>query len=109
LSFFSLNETYYQRAYGHLTYEGDLFFLPVKNETLFDMASVSKVVGTTSAIMMLYEEGKLSISDSIIKYIPEMNNNGKDKITIKNLLLHNAGLAPDYPFVPIDNFKGVTS
>jgi CubicO group peptidase (beta-lactamase class C family) len=46
-------------------------------DTLFDMASVSKVFATTSAIMKLYEEKRLSLNDSIVKYIPEMNNNGK--------------------------------
>ena len=62
------------------------------------MASVSKVVMTTSAIMRLYDEKRISLNDPVVKYIPEMNNNGKEQITIKNLLLHNAGLAPDYPF-----------
>jgi CubicO group peptidase (beta-lactamase class C family) len=40
----------------------------------------------------------LGLEDKLIKYIPEAHNNGKEDITIKNLLLHNAGLAPDYPF-----------
>lgn len=48
--------------------------------------------------MKLYEAGKLSLDDKLIKYVPQANNNGKDAITVRNLLLHNAGFAPDYPF-----------
>jgi CubicO group peptidase (beta-lactamase class C family) len=62
------------------------------------MASLTKVVVTTSAIMRLYEDGLIGLDDKLIKYIPEADNHSKDKITIKNLLLHNSGLAPDYPF-----------
>ena len=46
--------------------------------------------------MKLYEEGKLKLDDKLIDYIPKANNNGKGKIKIENLLLHNAGLQPDY-------------
>ena len=65
-------------------------------DTLFDMASVSKVISTTSCMMYLYENGKISLDDKLIKYVPEANNNGKDAITLRNLLLHNAGLPAFY-------------
>lgn len=65
---------------------------------MYDIASLSKVVGATSAAMKLYEMGLYDLDDPWIKWVPEGNNNGKDKITIRNLLLHNAGFAPDYPF-----------
>lgn len=48
--------------------------------------------------MKLYEEGLLNLDDKLIQYVPLADNNGKDQITIKNLLLHNAGLPADYPF-----------
>lgn len=64
--------------------------------TIFDLASVSKVISTTSCAMHLYETGQLSLDDLLIKYVPEANNKGKGNITIRNLLLHNAGLPPFY-------------
>ena len=48
--------------------------------------------------MKLYEEGLLNLDDKLIQYVPLADNNGKDQITIRNLLLHNAGLPADYPF-----------
>lgn len=83
---------------GSITYPGDKFFEPVTKDTLYDIASLTKVVAATSCVMKLYEQGLLSLDDQFIKYVPEANNNGKDKILIRNLMLHNAGLAPDYPF-----------
>jgi CubicO group peptidase (beta-lactamase class C family) len=64
---------------------------------MFDIASLSKVSATLSSIMRLYDEGKFNLSDPVIKIIPEYNNNNKNPTTIQNLLLHNAGLAPDHP------------
>ena len=48
--------------------------------------------------MRLYEDGLIGLDDLMVKYIPEGNNNGKEKITLRNLLLHNSGYAPDYPW-----------
>ena len=48
--------------------------------------------------MRLYEQGRLSLDDPMVKYVPEANNQGKDKITLRNLLLHNSGYPADYPF-----------
>lgn len=47
--------------------------------------------------MRLYDEGKFQLNDPVIKYIPQYNNHNKSATTIENLLLHNAGLAPDHP------------
>ena len=91
-------EVFYSSLFGSLTYQGDLFNQPVTNQTLYDIASLSKVVAATTCAMKLYEAGKLSLDDKLIKYVPQANNNGKDAITVRNLLLHNAGFAPDYPF-----------
>ncbi|MCB0751820.1 MAG: serine hydrolase, partial [Ignavibacteriae bacterium] len=78
-------------AFSHFNYDKN----SPKDQTnsIFDLASVTKVVGTTSAAMILIHEGKLNLDDKVIKYLPEFNNTGKDKITIRNLLLHNSGLA----------------
>lgn len=87
---------------GHLTFPNDKFDTPVEESTLYDMASVTKVMSTTSAIMVLYEQGLIKIDDHMVQYLPEANNHQKGFITIRNLLLHNAGLYPDYePFPEI--------
>jgi len=85
----------YQKAYGHLTYDKDAS--PTKIDTIFDLASLSKPVGCATSIMILADRGKLSITDPVVKYLPEFGNNGKEKITIEMLLLHRGGLIPDNP------------
>ena len=68
----------------------------MKSDTIFDMASCSKVVGTTSAIAWLYEHGMVRLEDKIVDILgPAYANNGKEEVTIKNCLLHNAGYNPD--------------
>ncbi len=64
----------------------------VNSETMFDLASLTKVVATTTAIMKLFDENALLLDDSVAKYIPEFGIHGKEKITLRNLLLHNSGL-----------------
>ncbi len=81
----------HEKAYGNYTY--DKSSPKMKLNTIFDLASVSKVVGTTTAAMMLIDKGELDLDDKVIKYLPEFNNHGKENITIRNLLLHNSGLA----------------
>eukprot|EP01032_Pedospumella_encystans_P014038 gene14038-16143_t len=64
--------------------------------TLFDMASVTKVVSTTSAVALLYQSGYLGLNDLVGDILgSEFNNGGKETITITNCLVHNAGFAPD--------------
>lgn len=86
----------YEKSYGSLTYDENSEKLGSYH--MFDLASVTKVVAATSAIMFLYENNKLGLDDYAGAYIPEMNNNGKEKITIRNLLLHNSGLKAWIPF-----------
>lgn len=81
----------HQEAYGHFTY--DLSSPEVSVNSIFDLASVSKVVGTTTAAMMLIDKGEMNLDDKVIKFLPEFNNNGKENITIRNLLVHNSGLS----------------
>jgi CubicO group peptidase (beta-lactamase class C family) len=90
------NGIIYDKAYGNFTYDENSTEL--KNHHLFDLASVTKVIATTSAIMVLYEQGRINLDDKVIKFIPEFDNNGKSGITIKNLLLHNSGLKAWIPF-----------
>ncbi len=85
------NKILFSKGFGNFTY--DKKSSGVTTKSIFDLASVSKVVGTTSAAMILVEQNKMSLDDKVIKYLPEFNNNGKDKVTVRNLLLHNSGLA----------------
>ena len=65
-------------------------------DTIFDLASLTKVVATTSSLMKLFEQGKFRLNDKITNYIPEFQG-GKSDITIRNLFTHFSGLAPDVP------------
>ena len=71
--------------------------VPFTNESLFDIASLTKVTATLSCIMHLVDSKKIAVDDLVTKYIPEYDNHGKGATKLRNLLLHNAGLLPDYP------------
>ncbi len=83
-------KTIFEKAYGNYTY--DINSPKVFPNTLYDLASLTKVVATTTAAMICYDRNLFSLDDKVVKYIPQFGVNGKDKITIKNLLLHNSGL-----------------
>ena len=80
----------FENAFGHFTY--DKTSPKVNINTIYDLASVTKVVATTTATMICYDRKLFSLDDKVVKYIPEFGVNGKENITIKNLLLHNSGL-----------------
>ena len=64
-------------------------------DTIFDVASLTKVVATTTAVMQLVEQGKILLSAPVADYWPEFGENGKQAITIRELLTHYSGLRPD--------------
>ena len=64
-------------------------------DTVFDLASLTKVIATTTAVMQLVEQGKVRMNDPVAKYLPEFAQNGKEDITVRQLLTHYSGLAPD--------------
>ena len=64
-------------------------------DTIFDLASLTKVVATTTAVMQLVEDGQLRLADRVSAYIPGFERYGKDRITIRHLLTHTSGLRPD--------------
>jgi beta-glucosidase-like glycosyl hydrolase/CubicO group peptidase (beta-lactamase class C family) len=69
---------------------------PVTVDTIYDLASVSKVVGTTTAAAILYEKGELLLDLPAVRYIPEFGGApGHDQVTVRHLLRHCSGLAPD--------------
>ena len=68
---------------------------PMTLDTVFDMASLTKPLVTATAVMQLYEQGRISPNDPVSKYLPEFAANGKQDITIRQLLTHYSGLPPD--------------
>jgi len=64
-------------------------------DTVFDLASLTKVVATTTSVMILLEEGRLGLDDAVAAYIPEFGKYGKQRITIRHLLTHVSGLRGD--------------
>lgn len=89
------NDILYYKNYGTYSYDDSKL---LTDSSIFDVASLTKVVATTSCAMALYEKGLLDLDDYVTKYIPEFAANGKDKIKIKNLLYHNSGLTAWIPF-----------
>lgn len=85
----------FQRSYGTLTY--DNLAEKVTNETLYDVASVTKVAATLQAVMYLYEQGALDLKQKAARYLPELVGTNKADITIEELLLHRSGLVAFYP------------
>lgn len=91
------NGTAYQKAYG------DRMIVPKREvmtaDTIFDAASLTKVIATTSAVMKLVESGKLDVEAPLSRYLPEFIGAGKEAITLRQLLTHSsglrAGLSPD--------------
>lgn len=65
-------------------------------DTIFDMASLTKVLATTPAIMLLAQNGLLRIGDKVKRYLPPFTGGGKDDITVRQLLTHFSGLPPDF-------------
>jgi uncharacterized protein YbbC (DUF1343 family)/CubicO group peptidase (beta-lactamase class C family) len=83
----------YRKAYGARALEPRREVMTV--DTVFDLASLTKVIVTTTAVMQLVERGKVRLNDPVAKYLPEFAQNGKDDITVRQLLTHYSGLAPD--------------
>ena len=68
--------------------------LPMRRDTVFDLASLTKPMATTTAIMMLLDEGSISLDDPVAKTLPTFAERGKEEVTIRHLLSHSAGLKP---------------
>jgi uncharacterized protein YbbC (DUF1343 family)/CubicO group peptidase (beta-lactamase class C family) len=84
----------WRKAYGERTVEPQ--HEPMTTDTIFDLASLTKVVATATSIMILVERGKVRLSDPLSNYIPEIKGEGRERITIESLLTHRAGYAPDF-------------
>ncbi len=68
---------------------------PMTEDTIFDLASLTKVVATTTSVMQLVEQGRIRLNDPVSQFVPEFAKYGKNAITIRHLLTHTSGLRPD--------------
>ncbi len=82
----------YFQAFGKMGY-GD-FARPMPRNAIFDLASVTKVVATTTAAMLLVDRGSLELDKPVQHYLPEFTGEGKEKVTVRHLLVHASGLPP---------------
>lgn len=85
----------YEKAFGHLTYDSTE---PVYPETMYDLASVTKIMATTLSVMKLYDEGRLDLQKTLGDYIPQVRGSNKAPLKLWDILLHQAGLKAFIPF-----------
>jgi SSS family transporter len=92
----------FEQAYGVRKYAGEPGLdgkpspaEPMTVDTIFDMASLTKCLVTATAVMQLVEQGKVDVDAPVVTYLPEFGANGKDKVTVRELLTHYSGLPPD--------------
>ncbi len=86
----------WQQAFGRLDYDSDSSL--TKTDTIFDLASLTKVIATTSLVMRLVEQGTLSLDDPIRKWIPEWRGHDREHVVLRSLLSHSSGLTAWLPF-----------
>src|SRR5215203_3437517 len=79
-----------EKGFGRLVWGGDTRVSP--DRTIYDLASLTKVVATTTAIMILYDEGKIRLDDPVVRFLPGFTGGSKEGVTIRHLLTHRSGL-----------------
>ncbi|SHJ07740.1 beta-glucosidase [Hymenobacter daecheongensis DSM 21074] len=84
----------FDKSYGYSTYDKSQ---QVSSSTIYDLASVTKVAGTLQAVMYLKDQGKLSLDAKVADYLPELRTSNKRDMTVRDVLLHQAGLKPGIP------------
>ena len=84
----------YRQAFGNRALVPSVEKMTV--DTIFDLASLTKVVATTTSVMKLVEDGKLRLNDTVGKYFPEIQDERAKRVTIRQLLTHTSGYAPDF-------------
>lgn len=85
----------YEQSSGYLTYENKL---PVSDQTIYDLASLTKVSATLQTVMFMHEKGLIDVNKKISVYLPELKNSNKKDFIIKDILTHQAGLLAGLPF-----------
>ena len=83
-----------QQAFDWTSGEGVLLenTVPMQTTTMIDLASCTKISATTQAVMKLVTEGKLDVKEKVATYLPEFGQNGKENVTVEELLTHTSGL-----------------
>jgi len=94
----------FQRSYGRLSPAPDA--PEIELDTVFDLASLTKVLATAPSVMKLVEEGSVGLYDPLTKWFPELEGSGKDTIQVFHLLTHTSGLV-DFPFSGCRTMQGV--
>ncbi len=96
----------FYRSYGYQTYDSTQ---PIDIETIFDLASVTKICATTLSVMRLYDQGKIGLHKTLGDYLPSVRGTDKAGLKVKDILLHQAGLKAFIPFYQetIDTATGV--
>ena len=102
----------YHKAFGHRQLVPEK--RPMEIDTVFDMASLTKPIATATSVMKLVEDGEISLDATVATYLPEFGANGKDKITVRQLLTHSGGLIPDnsikdYANGPQESFRKINA
>ena len=88
----------YQNAYGKYSYEDGA--AAVTPATVFDAASLTKIVATAPSVMLLAEDGRIDLDAPLVRYLPECAGQGRDPITVRHLLTHTSGLPAGLPATP---------
>jgi CubicO group peptidase (beta-lactamase class C family) len=81
----------WEKGFGKLSWDRNSAQV-TPDRTIYDLASLTKVVGTTTALMVLYDEGKIHLDDPVSQYIPAFSGGAKDRVTLRMLLEHRSGL-----------------
>jgi serine-type D-Ala-D-Ala carboxypeptidase len=79
-----------KRGYGNLSWSADA--PAVDQNTIYDLASLTKVIATTTAVMVLYDEGKIDLDAPVRAYVPAFSGGGRERVTVRHLLTHRSGL-----------------
>ncbi|MDZ7744020.1 MAG: glycoside hydrolase family 3 N-terminal domain-containing protein [Bacteroidota bacterium] len=98
-------KVFYNKSFGHFTYDQNK---TVKNDDLYDLASITKIAATSLSIMKLYQEGKIDIDAPMKRYLPFLRGTAKGDVVIRELMTHQSGLQawiPYYMFTLDENGK----
>jgi CubicO group peptidase (beta-lactamase class C family) len=86
----------WRQSFGRLDY--DAASPATRDDTIFELASLTKVIATTSVTMRLVDRGRIALADSVRRWMPEWRGKDRDMVTLRAFLTHSAGLTPTLPF-----------
>ncbi|MHC2991612.1 glycosyl hydrolase, partial [Pontibacter sp. HJ8] len=84
----------FNKSYGYYTYDKTK---PVTNNTVYDIASITKVAATLQAVMFLKDQGKIKLEEKVSTYLPELKGTNKANLIVRDVLAHQSGLRPGIP------------